>query len=99
TPVLYTLSLHDALPILVEFSGKIFLSAKHPPSLATVRQAPKAAKIGPRRLIASRERSGKAPSSLRFAGAVQKGFVECGWEAEHRSEEHTSELQSLAYLV
>ena len=63
---------------VVECRRKIFFSAKQSPSLATARQAPKAAKIGPRRLIASRERSGKAPSSLRFAGAVQKGFVECG---------------------
>src|SRR2546425_11804293 len=62
TTEIYTLSLHDALPISTPFSVLLFL----------------------RRSIGGRDLS-----SMRLG--------KCCWS--ERSEEHTSELQSLAYLV
>src|SRR5687767_15955644 len=68
TPEIYTLSLHDALPI--SFSVKTLSSAM----------------IG---MVVSRRTSAIAAGS---SGGI-------GCSATVRSEEHTSELQSLAYLV
>src|SRR5205823_12033125 len=80
-PVIYTLSLHDALPIL-----------RHAAPLARGATAPVA-----------------FPGPLPFAAAPAVAVRETGYTSwpslrPHfwipvRSEEHTSELQSLAYLV
>src|SRR5205823_11488978 len=67
TPYLYTLSLHDALPISLHARGH-------------------ACRPGGRSTHADRCGGGE----LRHAGRPDRA---------HRSEEHTSELQSLAYLV
>src|SRR2546425_9772617 len=77
TTEIYTLSLHDALPI---FTGKTM----HISTAATI-----AAVVTERHfMFASLGRSLTSPRDCRSGS--------CG---RHRSEEHTSELQSLAYLV
>src|SRR2546425_6513775 len=77
TTEIYTLSLHDALPICTEKEisseelGKIVM--EHLQKLDPV-------------------------AYVRFASVYRK-FKDVGQFVEERSEEHTSELQSLAYLV
>src|SRR5205823_14675560 len=73
TPELYTLSLHDALPI----------SATGSPPTAPTPPASRAA-----RSSSSRKSSASTATSRKWPTA-----------SPPRSEEHTSELQSLAYLV
>src|SRR5687767_15466635 len=72
TTEIYTLSLHDALPISLIEAGvaRVVYGADDP----------------------SEKASGAGPAALREAGVEVV-------EADDRSEEHTSELQSLAYLV
>src|SRR2546425_7132539 len=81
TTEIYTLSLHDALPIYASERS---------------RQAPPAADM-------TESWSGVAPSSRRrirpMNGVVTLAKTANRSAAETRSEEHTSELQSLAYLV
>ena len=82
TPEIYTLSLHDALPICVGVGATIFDVA-----LALLgdlpRDADRCATVG------------DAVAELIEA----LGLVRTGETVFDRSEEHTSELQSLAYLV
>src|SRR5687767_15528443 len=88
---IYTLSLHDALPIS---PGGV----RHPVLHADAHQGP----VGPGHLsLVESERHG----TVRRGGHPEPGlhlFGRAAHEhlgAERRSEEHTSELQSLAYLV
>src|SRR5687767_15372275 len=76
TPEIYTLSLHDALPIL---------------SASSQRGWPASA-----RRMASRLPASSAKMAFMSGCATPCACCSC---AEMRSEEHTSELQSLAYLV
>src|SRR5205823_14236338 len=85
-PEIYTLSLHDALPICANpvtmFSAQRSLTSRNPPS-STTRVITSCMSYG---LFGSSGTSESSSASSRSAGSV-------------RSEEHTSELQSLAYLV
>src|SRR2546425_11558422 len=76
TTEIYTLSLHDALPI----------------------SRPRLAKASQKRWAASSRacRSAGCATRRRSAGTAERHAREL---AAQRSEEHTSELQSLAYLV
>src|SRR2546425_7469413 len=80
TTEIYTLSLHDALPIL---------SRKRRPRHAVGRGAARGTAREPRRVPLEHRGTGRALD--RHRGARRRGV--------RRSEEHTSELQSLAYLV
>src|SRR5687767_15339672 len=74
TTEIYTLSLHDALPIL------------HRSDLLSAIQ-----------VTNKRSQNFYAESLAKHLGALRCG--QGSWEDGVRSEEHTSELQSLAYLV
>src|SRR5205823_14781205 len=76
TPGLYTLSLHDALPILT------------PAALEAARQRAAAERV---RVVIDPPGGPAAPAD----GTITLTREQAG----SRSEEHTSELQSLAYLV
>src|SRR5205823_13889658 len=76
---IYTLSLHDALPICRRLRPQGFLPARSGPPL---RRAD--------RLAHEVRRRGVQPAQSRENAEAAEGG---------RSEEHTSELQSLAYLV
>src|SRR5687767_15760307 len=82
---IYTLSLHDALPIYRVFDGVV-------PRLQHVGDGGIVAALG-------------ADTLLNFdevevlVGALAEGALETAALCAGRSEEHTSELQSLAYLV
>src|SRR5439155_19677227 len=91
TPELYTLSLHDALPICAVRPGARTDHARDP--IFTLGDG-------------SRSLSGRPPHRVRwsFARAVSGGAApdlrSRGRRAkDHRSEEHTSELQSRGHLV
>src|SRR2546425_13012729 len=71
TTEIYTLSLHDALPI------------------STIPGAPEAPRLG------ALHARGRAPQDIECTFDARLGRI----IDPHRSEEHTSELQSLAYLV
>src|SRR5205823_13885010 len=81
-PEIYTLSLHDALPI----SGLAY------------REEP-AARIESERHRARPDRHGERRLGEAIAGRDDALEAEARLEGADRSEEHTSELQSLAYLV
>src|SRR5205823_12579159 len=90
--VLVPLSLHDALPILAHVSGGIMaayiafgIEAKH--LLAAVIMTAPGTLLMAKMLVPETERS------------LTAGRVEMPEMEKERSEEHTSELQSLAYLV
>src|SRR5205823_7218222 len=92
-PDLYTLSLHDALPILTSST-----TSAVPPSRSRARPARRTART-PRR-----HRSVRAPTwettGARGSRRISPSWVKRGPSPTRgRSEEHTSELQSLAYLV
>src|SRR5205823_14099223 len=94
TPAIYPLSLHDALPISFDLSVSI------PADRSSARGSPaaSASAAASRRslLLAARSchnRSRNRPPANCAASTANRAAV-CG-----RSEEHTSELQSLAYLV
>src|SRR2546425_7216808 len=72
TTEIYTLSLHDALPISVARASC--------PNAFTTRSAP-------------------SVSCTTASAALSRFFRRRDWRRMRRSEEHTSELQSLAYLV
>src|SRR3712207_9448473 len=80
TTEIYTLSLHDALPIL--FDQLRPLARQHEPGV----------KNAVERCPGSRHRASCRPDDLVHRSAVQL-------RGQHRSEEHTSELQSRQYLV
>src|SRR5687767_15251754 len=75
---LYTLSLHDALPIWVSLARRLRRSGRR----------------GPMRRFA-----GALAFALCVAGCGEDPAPEPAPTTPVRSEEHTSELQSLAYLV
>src|SRR5205823_14819468 len=85
TPDLYTLSLHDALPI----------SADQRLGLVVGRD------LGARALDAERAEIDPEPvrRTPRLGELPRRGVRRTGSGSISRSEEHTSELQSLAYLV
>src|SRR3989442_9668766 len=83
TTEIYTLSLHDALPILVDDRGA------EPDHLAHALRA-----VGDHGHLLAVLAGG-----LREAPAVAGEGLALRGRAEHRSEEHTSELQSRPHLV
>src|SRR5205823_13344891 len=90
TTEIYTLSLHDALPISASFPddgecGGVAARSRFPMGKVDGLPTPRATAMGGARLFRSRPR-------FRFGGHGQD-------HRRIRSEEHTSELQSLAYLV
>src|SRR5205823_11576006 len=89
TTALYTLSLHDALPIL-----------SAPPRLADARgRSGILLRLRQRGLVAAVSHRPRAPHLPHDGlGAVREGKSDVQ-SRRGRSEEHTSELQSLAYLV
>src|SRR5205823_9100535 len=90
TTVIYTLSLHDALPISTTWSR-----TTAPPTSGCSRPA-----TARRRSASRRTRRATAALSGRLrAGRSLSSASERGTTNRRRSEEHTSELQSLAYLV
>src|SRR5205823_12046952 len=98
TTAIHTLSLHDALPILI--TGKNVGSAVEKPfTMGKVNSSPT---TPPEREITNASPSTSAtswrpekPSVLRTAYSRVRSRT----DMTIRSEEHTSELQSLAYLV
>src|SRR5205823_8757767 len=98
-PAIYTLSLHDALPIFRALRSKLWASCQ------TKEQSRHQARFGDRFLsfrTAQRNKIGKQPIGTRNSGRqLPKPRVASVNEVTFtgfRSEEHTSELQSLAYL-
>src|SRR5205823_15017730 len=87
SPDLYTLSLHDALPILSRKAIVQMRQGELKSALKTAIAATKAARESRRKPLLA--------ASLLNLGEVQSR----SGSYEARSEEHTSELQSLAYLV
>src|SRR5205823_12764741 len=87
--VLYALSLHDALPIYDSRRGRLELDAT-----GGRRHRRRCGRVLPR-TRANREGGGRR-AAFHAARAVGAEVVR---ERRGRSEEHTSELQSLAYLV
>src|SRR2546425_9038674 len=81
TTEIYTLSLHDALPICGTWRSSPFFYRRCP---AGASSSPRHSSSWSPRCSSFRRRPCSAPSSPRCCA---------------RSEEHTSELQSLAYLV
>src|SRR5205823_13464977 len=99
TPDTYTLSLHDALPIFSTSGGSQPIWSRRSSDIFFVDRE----RMLMRSTIDVRFRRASVPASLfRFPPATDPGMMD-GWEydvtADDRSEEHTSELQSLAYLV
>src|SRR2546423_7619655 len=82
TTEIYTLSLHDALPISASLRSPQCRGASPAPCLHCKLAAAMTFRIAPSILSAD------------FARVYNAGMAQ-----EKRSEEHTSELQSLAYLV
>src|SRR3712207_6848995 len=85
TTEIYTLSLHDALPIFLEVVAELELD-RHP-----VRRAVP--------VVDHRDERLDALEVLRVLGHVRPRWHELRDERHPRSEEHTSELQSRQYLV
>src|SRR5205814_10003762 len=90
TSAISTLSLHDALPIC----GRAHLSATVCPRARPRRTAKPTPLQYPGRICAARRRRAEA-------GTERRRAVHTVWPGPlvHRSEEHTSELQSLRHLV
>src|SRR3712207_8932249 len=76
TTEIYTLSLHDALPICADATSQT---------------------LGSTRISGAACRSARARA--RAARSLMGGAYDRGPRRRHRSEEHTSELQSRQYLV
>src|SRR5205823_14643418 len=94
TPAIYSLSLHDALPILKPvISIPLASSGRYPPGVSR--------SFAPSRswaLLAASAPYTSDPSHQGVVSLPNTGLIRLGrWSG--RSEEHTSELQSLAYLV
>src|SRR5205823_13023855 len=94
TPTLSTLSLHDALPISLSH-GAHRCELGHAGSHAVVDHDRGAPAEGDRSLLAVSIHPAAQLARLLLEPLVEQRLG----HAEHRSEEHTSELQSLAYLV
>src|SRR5205823_12531527 len=99
TPDVSTLSLHDALPI----SG--CCSAQSTPLRSNGPLPIPSARAGRTALLSFVPAARFLSASPRRSGARRSPCIECpvqrspGGRTASRSEEHTSELQSLAYLV
>src|SRR5205823_7083936 len=84
----YTLSLHDALPISAATPAGLLLPIQNPP------QAPYSSPIF------SFYPHLQLPYSLHWNASIEQSLGRSqALTVSYRSEEHTSELQSLAYLV
>src|SRR5205823_10329352 len=96
-PQSYTLSLHDALPISADGTPKVtdFGLAKQLDSDAG--QTNTGAILGTPGYMAPEQAAGQARSVGPAADVYALGAIL--YQVLTRSEEHTSELQSLAYLV
>src|SRR5205807_8162252 len=90
TPVLYTLSLHDALPILSWVRSR--RSSRNRSGRSSRASCPE------RVLGAELRRSGRSRNAAAGAG-IQCSSSQFGGPMKTRSEEHTSELQSPCNLV
>src|SRR5205823_14670082 len=87
TPHLSTLSLHDALPIST-------------PRTSSPRPTPKPSRVSRTRSTSSPTAVAPATSTaIRRNQRLPRAFPDHTTGSRMRSEEHTSELQSLAYLV
>src|SRR5205823_14092747 len=98
TAVLYTLSLHDALPICSFSFRRFSRSFRLPEPVQDTSRDRRRSKMGTRPAILHLTKSARFHPAHRF----QEGRVAATanlWARGSRSEEHTSELQSLAYLV
>src|SRR5205823_13790890 len=91
-PEIYTLSLHDALPISIPGPTR-GRSCPRCRARATTCRASWSARVFASRVAATRP----PPASIALTWLLPPGLVCRTFRA--RSEEHTSELQSLAYLV
>src|SRR5205823_7640389 len=92
-PTLYTLSLHDALPISERDRQTKSVSPARFFSRANC--ARRSARVKRRACLQPLE-----PWSRPVGSALPEAVQRCGpTPSDRRSEEHTSELQSLAYLV
>src|SRR5205823_7797103 len=94
-----TLSLHDALPIFIAFPGQRPGPAGRPPKATAARGCRRSHSFW---LACSSENSRMARSNVglsRGREVVRHDYRRPAAEVNRRSEEHTSELQSLAYLV
>src|SRR5205823_13359111 len=97
TTLHYTLSLHDALPIFIENRGRGLGPAKiRKPSRfsASTDSDALSGRQLPRRAVVRRQHRGGF--SVADDAEILRVPVQ---RAAERSEEHTSELQSLAYIV
>src|SRR5205823_13400457 len=91
TSEIYTLSLHDALPICEQFM--VWVAGPSPAQVQSHAADQAGVGVGFRRVT---------DQACRFVDHEQLGVFVNDLEQfvhQHRSEEHTSELQSLAYLV
>src|SRR5205823_12143373 len=99
TTAIYPLSLHDALPISSTATA-VTLSSAPALSAAPTREGACGAAEARRRAISSSFRLFESPSlHSRNRSPAFKRPLTLSIRTEMRSEEHTSELQSLAYLV
>src|SRR5205823_11868485 len=93
---IYTLSLHDALPIYAQHGQVAAADAQRRPRIGSDAHPALAGVVR-----AEHAKSGRRGIIAGLAGA--RGGIEAlrraGRDRDVRSEEHTSELQSLAYLV
>src|SRR5205823_14594657 len=95
TPEIYTLSLHDALPIWPEFRG---IGSPTMYLVINPHEGPVENEDGLKALDAYFAwRRSEEPGTPQTGVAVRRPVF--GGACKVRSEEHTSELQSLAYLV
>src|SRR5205823_14064801 len=94
----YTLSLHDALPIyLCEQKGSHCYSPTNQESSTSGNDR---SRHGSSRNQTMKDAVISTDFSYAFADVTDDlGVVQVMNDGKHRSEEHTSELQSLAYLV
>src|SRR5205823_12186623 len=95
SPVIHTLSLHDALPILCSPISSSAVRQRLPKHSVASASAPgySSSKSSPTRM------SGSTPRVLGEVNGHRPAMTIPPLSPLARSEEHTSELQSLAYLV